>query len=95
MSTLPLSEATARLSQIADEVHRTHERVTITLNGRPYVVVMSMEDRGSLEATVELLRDAAAIRRVEQSRVDLDAGPGTFRQEMADLMAVRREGGGG
>jgi hypothetical protein len=27
MTTLPLSEVTARLSEIADEVYRTHERV--------------------------------------------------------------------
>jgi prevent-host-death family protein len=37
MTPLPLvSEAQARLSQIAKEVHRTHERVTITKNGRSY-----------------------------------------------------------
>lgn len=93
MSTLPLSEAKARLSQIADEVHRTHERVTITRNGRSYVVVMSVEDLESLEATLELLSDAEAVRRVEQGRVDLDAGRGTSAEQMSDLMAARRGGG--
>ena len=44
MSTLPLSEVKARLSEIADEVDRTHERVHITRNGREYVVLMSAED---------------------------------------------------
>lgn len=95
MSTLPLSEAKARLSQIADEVHRTHERVTITRNGRSYVVVLSVEDLESLEATLELLSDAEAVRRVEQGRADLDAGAGTAAEQMSDLMAARRERGGG
>ena len=41
MSTIPLSEAKARLSEIADEVGRTHKRVHITRNGREYVVLLA------------------------------------------------------
>lgn len=93
MSTLPLSEAKARLSQIADEVHRTHERVTITKNGRSYLVLMSAVDLESIEATLELLVDAEGVRRVEQARQDLDAGRGTSAEQMAGLMAARREHG--
>ncbi len=94
MTTLPLSEAKARLSQIAEEVHRTHERVTITKNGRSYLVLMSAEDLESIEATLELLGDAEAVRRVDQARQDLAVGRGTSAQEMAELMSVRREDGG-
>ena len=93
MSSRPLSEVTARLSQIADEVHRTHERVTITKNGRSYLVLMSAEDLGSIEATLALLADAEGLRRVEQARQDLDAGRGTSAEQMAELMAARREHG--
>jgi prevent-host-death family protein len=34
MTTLPRSEAKARLSEVADEVDRTHDWVHITRNGR-------------------------------------------------------------
>jgi antitoxin YefM len=94
MTTLPLSEAKARLSQIADEVHRTHERVTITKNGRSYLVLMSAEDLESIEATLELLADAEAVRRVEQASQDLAAGRGTSAERMSELMSARRERGG-
>jgi antitoxin YefM len=94
MSTLPLSEAKARLSQIADEVHRTHERVTITKNGRSYLVLMAAEDLESLEATLELLGDPDAMARVLQARQDLAAGHGTGAEQLAALMAARRERGG-
>lgn len=60
MVTAPLSEAKARLSEIADEVGRTHERVHITRNGREYVVLLAAEDLESIEATLELLRWRAA-----------------------------------
>lgn len=94
MTTLPLSEAEARLSQIVGEVHRAHERVTITENGRSYLVLMSAEDLESIEATLELLGDAEAVRRVEQARQALVADRGTSAEQMAELMSARRERGG-
>lgn len=90
MTTLPLSEVKARLSQIADEVYRTHDRVMITHNGRPYLVRMSAEDLESIEATVELLADAEAVRRVEQARQDLAAGRGTSGADGRALVGAPR-----
>lgn len=90
METLPLSAVKARLSEIADEVDRTHQRVQITKNGRSYVVLISAEDLASLEATIELLSDPAAMARVREAERDLDAGAGTTGSEMADLMHGRQ-----
>ncbi|HET8683802.1 MAG TPA: type II toxin-antitoxin system Phd/YefM family antitoxin, partial [Micromonosporaceae bacterium] len=61
MTTMPLSEAKARFSEVAEEVDRTHDRVHITRNGREYVVLISAEDLESIEATIELLSDPAAM----------------------------------
>lgn len=91
MSTLPLSEVKARLSEIADEVDRTHERVHVTRNGREYVVLMSAADLASLEATLELLSDPEAMRRVSAADDDLAAGRATTHDEMAELMQRRAE----
>ena len=38
MNTIPLSDAKARLSEIAEDVDRAHPRVQITKNGRTSVV---------------------------------------------------------
>lgn len=92
METLPLSDAKARLSEIADEVDRTHQRVQITKNGRSYVVLISAEDLESMEATLELLSDPEAMERVRQAQADLAAGKGSTGEEMADLMARRHRG---
>ena len=91
MSTMPLSEVKARLSEIADEVDRTHERVHVTRNGREYVVLVSAEDLESLEATIELLQDEDAMARVRAAEAAIAAGDITTADEMADLMANRRE----
>lgn len=90
METLPLSEVKARLSEIADEVDRTHQRVNITRNGRDYVVLMSAADLESLEATLELLSDPDALARLAQAQADLAAGHQVTGEEMATMMEQRR-----
>ena len=91
METLPLSEVKARLSEIAEEVERTHQRVNITRNGRDYVVLMSAEDLESLEATLELLSDPDALARVAQAQADLAAGQHVTQAQMAAEMEQRRQ----
>lgn len=91
MTTLPLSEVKARLSEIAEEVERTHERVHVTRNGREYVVLLSAEDLASLEATLELLADSEAVARLADAEMEIAAGSGTTAAEMAELMQERRE----
>lgn len=74
MTTLPLSEVKARLSEIAEDVATTHERVKITKNGRDYVVLLAAEDLESIEATLELLSDPEAQRRIARSEADVAEG---------------------
>jgi antitoxin YefM len=83
MTTLPLSEVKARLSEIAEEVATTHERVRITKNGRQYVVLLAAEDLESIEATLELLADPDAQARLRAADADIAAG------EVLDERAVR------
>lgn len=83
MTTLPLSEVKARLSEIAEEVATTHERVQVTRNGRDYVVLLAAEDLESIEATLELLSDPEAMARVSSSEQDIAEG------DVLDERAVR------
>ncbi|MDQ4103331.1 MAG: type II toxin-antitoxin system Phd/YefM family antitoxin [Actinomycetota bacterium] len=89
MSTIPLSEAQARLSEIADEVGRTHERVHITRNGREYVVLLAAEDLESIEATLELLADTQVQERIRRSETDFAAGDVLDEQQVRALTDER------
>lgn len=95
MSIIPLPVAKARLSEIADEVERTHERAHITRNGREEAGLLTAEDLASLEATLELLADQAALQEVQQADADLAAGNFVTGEEMAELMDERRRREGG
>jgi prevent-host-death family protein len=83
MTILPVSDVKARFSELADEVERTHERLTVTRNGREAVVIMAVDDLDSIEATIELLRDPAAQRRVAEATAEIERG------EWLDEAAVR------
>jgi antitoxin YefM len=89
MSTIPLSEAKARLSEIADEVGRTHERVYITRNGREYVVLLAAADLESIEATLELLADTPAQERIAAGEADFAAGDVLDEQQVRALIDER------
>ncbi len=90
MKTLPLSEVKAHLSEIADEVIRTHERVTVTRNGREALVILSVEDLESIEATIELLTDPDAQARVTQAEAEIAAGDTYSLDEVAAAFERRR-----
>jgi len=91
MSTvMPLSEAKSKLSEVADSVYRTHDRVNVTRNGRDYVVIISAEDLDSLEATIELLTDQPAIDRLAQAEAEFGLGDFVVKDEMTEAMNERR-----
>ncbi|MCL1693720.1 MAG: type II toxin-antitoxin system Phd/YefM family antitoxin [Actinomycetia bacterium] len=79
---LSLSEVKAKLSEVVDEIDTTHERVTVTRNGRPVVVLVSIDDIEAIEETVAILSDPAAVRQIEQGRAAIVAGDLASRDEI-------------
>lgn len=71
---LPLREVRSRFSELVDEVARTHERITVTRNGKPAAILISPDDLASMQETVEVLADADLMRQLIESRAEVDAG---------------------
>lgn len=89
---LPLSEVKAKLSEVVDEIVTTHERVTVTRNGRPVAVLVSTDDLDAIEETVAILSDPAAVRDIEQGRAAIEAGDVISKDEveaMRDRLRAR------
>lgn len=74
MPTLPVSEAKARLNELARLAHREHERFTLTRNGRAEAVLLSVDDLEGLELTLEVLGDQESVTAIAESLAELDAG---------------------
>jgi prevent-host-death family protein len=82
---LPLSEVKAKLSEVIEEIATTHERVTVTRNGRPVAVLLSTDDLETIEETVAILSDPEAMRQIEQGRAAIAAGDAATREEIEAL----------
>jgi prevent-host-death family protein len=74
METLSVSEARTTLKTLVDRVDGTHERVTLTRNGRPAAVLISPDDLESLEETLSVLSDPALMRQLDEAKAAVAAG---------------------
>jgi prevent-host-death family protein len=52
MTTIPLTEAKARLNELVEEAVSMHEHVTITRRGKPAAVLISADEWESLQETL-------------------------------------------
>jgi antitoxin YefM len=82
---VPFTRARAELSDLLDEVERSHEHVEITRNGRPAAVLMSPEEYEVIQETLEILGDPETLEDLRQSEADVQAG------RLHTLDEVRRE----
>lgn len=79
MTTESLRTVRDQFSEFVERVQRQHERVTVTKNGRPAAVLVSVEDLDALEETLAILSDPdamKAIRAGEAALIDGDAVEG-------------------
>jgi antitoxin YefM len=90
MTTLPLGEVKTHLSELVGRVHDHHERVTVTVHGRPSAVLVSIEELERLEETVAVLGDSATLRRLADSDAELARGEEVSADQLAEIIRARR-----
>jgi antitoxin YefM len=91
MSTpMSLADVKAHLSELVSRVHGQHERVTVTVHGRPSAVLVSVEDLESLEETIAFLADGDAVAALIASEAELARGEIVSQAQLLDAMAKRR-----
>jgi antitoxin YefM len=90
MTVLPLGDVKSHLSELVGRVHDHHERVTVTVHGRPSAVLIAPEDLEALEETLEIMRDAATMNRLAESDAELARGEYVSAEELAEAMRRRQ-----
>lgn len=90
MDTLSLAQVKAHLSELVGRVNSQHDRVTVTVHGRPSAVLLSLDDLESLEETIAILSDADTLRQLAASDAELARGEGETEPSLAEAMRRRR-----
>lgn len=88
--TLSLAEVKAHLSELVARVSSQHDRVTVTVHGRPSAVLVSLDDLEALEETIAVLSDKGAVRQLMSSDQEIAAGEGETLATLAEAMRQRR-----
>lgn len=89
MITLPLATVRDRLSALVDDVARTHETLTITRNGTPAAIVLSVDDYESIMETLALLNDPDDQKRLAEAAQSVAAGDVIDSDAMGRLITER------
>lgn len=89
MTSLPLAEVKAHLSELVGRVSTQHERLTVTVHGRPSAVLLAVEDLESLEETIAVLSDADTVRDLIEAEAEIARGEGESEEQLAAAMRRR------
>lgn len=89
-STLSLAEVKAHLSELVGRVNSHHERVTVTVHGRPSAVLLAVEDVEALEETIAILSDVETMRLLAEAETEIAHGEGESEGQLAEAMRRRR-----
>lgn len=82
----PLADVRAHLSSYVDSAVRTHQRVTITKNGKPAAILMGVSDYESLIETLDILSEPGALEEIRQARQEAAEGKGVpLEQVLRDM----------
>jgi antitoxin YefM len=92
METIPISEAKARIAELADRVAREHDHFTLTRNGRADVMLISVAEYESMQETLDILSDEETLADLRQSREDFTAGDTFSAADVREELRRRRQG---
>ncbi len=71
---LPITEARARLTQIANDLVDSQDTVTVTNRGKPMMTLIGYEMYESIMETLEIMGDPALMAQLRQSLQEARSG---------------------
>lgn len=89
METLSITEAKNRFTEIADRAAAEHDHFTVTRNGRPHVMVVSVAEWDELQETIAVLSDPGARADLAESAEAAERGDFTTEEEMRAILEAR------
>jgi antitoxin YefM len=89
METLSITEAKNRFTELADRAAAEHDHFTVTRNGRPHVLVVSVAEWDELQETIAVLSDPEASTDLAESAEAAEHGDFTTEEEMQAVLDAR------
>ena len=92
METLPITDVKTRLAELVVQVETQRDRITITRNGRPAAILVSVGEWESINETLDVLADPEALRDIRESAQAYTRGEVYSSADIAALLRARMDG---
>jgi antitoxin YefM len=89
METLPITDAKNRFTELADRAAAEHDHFTVTRNGRPHVMVVSVAEWDELQETLAILSDPQTRADLAESAEAAERGDFTTEEDMQAILDAR------
>ena len=90
VKTIAVSEARQNLPELVSRMRTLLDRVVITRNGKPEVVMMAFEEYESWVETLELMSRPETVRGIREGLADLSAGRArSFEEVFGESLRVK------
>ena len=73
-TTLPITKAREKLTDLVDKAGRLLHEFIITVNGKPTAIIMSHTEYESLKETADVLSDKTLIKQLIKSEKEIKKG---------------------
>jgi prevent-host-death family protein len=87
---MSLADVKAHLSELVNRVQSEHDRVTVTVHGKPSAVLISQEELESLQETIAVLSDQPLVQQLLASESEIAQGQGETLEELTAAMQERK-----
>ncbi len=74
MNIISISDARAKLPQLVEQISEGFERLLITVNNRPKVIVMSLDEAESLDETAEVAAIPGILKSLKKAEKEIKEG---------------------
>jgi antitoxin YefM len=88
--TRSVADVKAHLSELIAQVGKHHDRVTVTVHGRPTAAIIAIDDLESLEETIAVLSDSNLLLALARAEAEIDAGQGESEESLRAPVQARR-----
>jgi prevent-host-death family protein len=90
-TTISATEARKNFFKIIKDVGKTGASYTLTVNGRPAVIMMDADEFDSWEETREIMSDPELMRDIREGEKEIAEGKGIpFEKVVAEIRSERR-----
>jgi prevent-host-death family protein len=89
MKVLPLSEVRNNLSKLVEQLHTTHEEITVTRNGLAAAIIMNPEEFEGWKETMEILADKEFTQEIRRGIKDIKK-KGRVYHRIEDITGLKR-----